>query len=189
MEIIEFKGVKYPAFQTNGNAARFCRQFALEVCKGDIIYDIGYGKKEWQFPNSIGVDLLDGNEYHAKNLPPFKADAIHSSHLLEHLENWTAVLDYWHSKLKDGGILFMYLPNMLEQKYWRNWHNRKHVTWIEPNVLKLYFEDKGEMWNNVFVSGSDLYNSFCVVAEKISGDYFESEKPNISSVYVEFPKI
>lgn len=166
IDIIEYKGSKYPLFQTNGNAARFCRPFALEVCKGDIILDIGYCKDDWKFPNAIGVDIADNNGYHAMNLPNVIADAIHSSHLLEHLSDWATVLDYWHSKLKENGVLFLYLPNMKEQVYWRNWHNRKHLSWVAPDVMKLYFADRGDLWKNIFISDNDLYNSFCVMANK-----------------------
>jgi len=44
IEIIEFQGHRYPKFQSDGNAARFCRPFALEVCKG-VGFDIGYSRE------------------------------------------------------------------------------------------------------------------------------------------------
>ena len=155
----------YPKFQTNGNAARFCRPFALEVCKG-VGYDIGCGKLEWAFPNSIPVDLELRSEYDysATNLPTGEVDYIHSSHCLEHLDKWVVVLDYWKSKLKSGGVLFLYLPSY-SQHYWRPWNNRKHVNIFTPEMLEDYLSDNG--YKNIFVSGVDLYNSFMVMAEKI----------------------
>jgi len=165
IETVNFKGTDYPLFQTNGNAARFCRAFALEVCKGDVIYDIGYNREEWKFPNAIGVDLLDNNEFDAYNLPPFQADAIHSSHLLEHLQDWVAALNYWTDKLKSGGTLFLYLPDE-SQLYWRPFHNRKHVTQFNPSIIRDYLFYSGR-YKNIFVSGVDAYNSFIAFAEKI----------------------
>lgn len=165
MEIIEFKGDMYPKFQTNGNAARFCRPFALEVCKGTG-FDIGYCKDEWKFPGAIGIEPSIEPEFHAMNLPNVQVDYIHSSHMLEHyVGNWSEVLKYWHSKLRTGGILFLYLPDF-SQKYWRVWNNTKHVHTFTPEILKAYFEDNQEMWNVSCVSGVDAYNAFTVIAEK-----------------------
>jgi len=42
MKTIRFNKKEYPAFQTNGNAARFIMPFAQEVCKGKGL-DIGCG--------------------------------------------------------------------------------------------------------------------------------------------------
>ena len=165
MEIIEFKGDMYPKFQTNGNAARFCRPFALEVCKGTG-FDIGYCKDEWKFPGAIGIEPSIEPEFHAMNLPNVQVDYIHSSHMLEHyVGNWSEVLKYWHSRLRSGGVLFLYLPDF-SQKYWRLWSNVKHCHTFSPQIMKAYFEDNGEMWSVSFVSGVDAYNAFIVIAEK-----------------------
>ena len=40
MQIIEFKGEKYPGFQAYGNAAQFAIPYAKYFCNG-IGYDIG----------------------------------------------------------------------------------------------------------------------------------------------------
>ena len=92
METVTFKGKEYPMFQTNGNAARFCMPFALEVCKGEGL-DIGCGRKEWAFPNSIPIDITIEGEYHysATELPLKEFDYIFSSHCLEHLERWVPI--------------------------------------------------------------------------------------------------
>lgn len=166
IETINFNGKQYPKFQSNGNAARFIIPFALEVCKG-YGYDIGCGKIEWSLPGSIPVDLelKSEYEYSATNLPAAKVDYVFSSHCLEHLEKWVVVLDYWTSKLKSGGTLFLYLPDY-SQEYWRPWSNRKHLNIFTPGIIQDYLISTG-LYTNIFTSGVDLYNSFAVIAEKI----------------------
>jgi len=164
MDVIEFRGQIYPKFQSTGNAARFIMPFAREVLKG-LVFDIGYSKEEWKFPGSIGVDLADNNGCHAMNLPDRNADGIFSSHLLEHLDNWVEVLDYWTSKLNSGGVLFLYLPDY-SQHYWRPFFNRKHRSCFEPHIIRDYLKASNQ-YHKIFVSGVDAYNSFCAFAEKI----------------------
>jgi len=163
IDTIEFKGVKYPAFQAKGGASLFCRPFALEVCKGFGL-DIGYGKEEWKLPGSIGIDLNDQSQYDARNLPRGEYDYIHSSHLLEHLVDWVSVLDYWISHLKSGGVLFLYLPHG-DQLYWRPFENRKHVNWLTAEMITAYMESKN-MINIFSTTGRDLNHSFTVMGVK-----------------------
>lgn len=173
IETIEFKGDIYPKFQSEGNAAQFAIPFAKHFCKG-VGYDIGYNKPEWKFPGSVGIDdgkIIDvsGVEcssvvWNATNLPHGDMDYIFSSHMLEHIPNWVDVLDYWATKLKSGGVLFLYLPHP-EQKYWLPWSNRKHLNIFHPNDLKQYFLDNN--FKNIFLSERDLNHSFMIVAEKI----------------------
>ncbi len=72
-------------------------------------------------------------------------------------------MDYWYENLKDGGILFLYLPDY-SQEYWRPWNNRKHVNIFSPKIIEDYLSHKN--YKNIFVSGIDLNNSFMVVCEK-----------------------
>lgn len=179
IETIEFNGQAYPAFQASGNAARFVREFAQEVCKGNGV-DIGCNRDKWSFPGAFPVDPLL-NQYNALNLPDkiywhkesyvkeeTGFDYIHSSHCLEHLEHPYTALNYWHSRLKTGGVVFLYLPDF-SQHYWRPWlkQNSEHVHSFTPEIIRAYFTDQPELWKNVFVSGVDLNNSFIVIAEKV----------------------
>lgn len=164
IETIAFKEKIYPKFQSEGNAARFAIPFAEAVCKG-IGYDIGCNKKEWAFPGAFMIDPTIDNRFDAMNLPGHLVDYIFSSHCLEHVEHWVKVLDYWFDNLKKGGTLFLYLPDF-SQVYWRGWHNRKHCNMFTPEIIKEYFLDQSEKWENVFVSGVDLNNSFMVMAQK-----------------------
>lgn len=162
IETIEFKNTFYPAFQGSGFAARFIFPFAQEVCKGKG-YDIGCNREEWKFPGAIGIDPNISGNLSAMNLPPEKVDYIFSSHCLEHLERWVDVLEYWKHKLKDGGVLFIYLPHP-SQEYWLPWHNRKHINVLTPEIIYTYLHDTG--WKNIFVGNSDLNNSFAAMAQK-----------------------
>lgn len=162
IETIEYKGKIYPQFQSNGFAARFIIPFASEVCKG-VGVDVGCNRKEWSFPGSYMVDPHIDPSMDALNFPYDNLDYIFSSHCLEHLFNWVDVLDYWYTKLKKGGVLFLYLPDY-SQVYHRPWSNRKHKNIFSPQIINDYMTYKG--YNKVFVSGVDLYNSFSVMGEK-----------------------
>jgi SAM-dependent methyltransferase len=163
MEIIEFKDRIYPAFQSKGFASKFAFPFAHEVCSG-LGLDIGCNRLEWCLPGALPVDPVI-NEFHAYNLPEDQWDYIFSSHCLEHLPHWVNALDYWTSKIKSGGTLFLYLPHH-SQKYWNPWHNRKHVHIFYPENIYAYLRDSGK-YTKIFVSGVDLNNSFMAMAEKI----------------------
>lgn len=162
IEIITFKNRTYPKFQSEGFAAKFAFPFAKEVCKGEG-YDIGCNREEWKFPGSIAIDPIIDSKHHATKLPEGEMDYIFSSHCLEHIPNWIETLDYWYNVLRDGGILFLYLPDR-SQEYWLPWNNRKHIHSFYPKLIEMYLMDKG--YKNVMVSGVDLNNSFMAMAEK-----------------------
>lgn len=163
---IQHNGIDYPSFQAGGFAAQFAFPFARQVCNG-YGCDIGCNRHAWKYKDSNGVEALEVDplmgEYDAYNLPPGHFDYIFSSHCLEHLRNWVEALDYWHTKLKRTGVLFLYLPHP-SQTYWRPWHNLKHVHVLQPEMIEQYLKDRG--WNKIFISGADLNNSFYVMAEK-----------------------
>jgi len=162
MNIIEFKNNKYPKFQSEGNAAQFALPYAKHFCKGNGL-DIGYSQEEWKFPGARGIDYCLNDGFHADNLPGDKYDYIFSSHCLEYVNNWSLTLEYWISKIKENGILFLYLPD-ISQCYWRPWHNKKHNHCLTPELLRLFLEDHN--MKLIFISGIDLNNSFMVVCEK-----------------------
>lgn len=162
MNIINYNGVNYPKFQSEGFASQFAFPYANHVCVGEG-YDIGCMKKEWSFPGSIPIDLSFNDGFHALNLPKQNVDYIFSSHCLEHISNWVTVMDYWYDTLKVGGVLFLYLPDY-SQEYWRPWNNRKHFNIFSPQIINDYLSSKN--YKNIFVSNSDLNNSFMSISEK-----------------------
>jgi predicted SAM-dependent methyltransferase len=162
MEVLNYKNKNYPAFQAEGNASQFAIPFALHFCQGHGV-DIGCNRKEWCFPGAIGIDLNfnDGNtayDFEYENL-----DYVYSSHCLEHLNNWVDALDYWTSKIKAGGVLFLYLPHY-KQEYWRPWNNCKHLHIFSPDIIVDYMRDRN--YTNIFNSERDLNDSFMIVGEK-----------------------
>jgi predicted SAM-dependent methyltransferase len=162
IKTIEYKGSSYLSFQTQGNASQFAIPFAQHVCEG-VGIDVGCNRLEWAFPGAYPVDPAI-NEYDALNFPYENLDYIFSSHCLEHLYDWVDVLNYWTSKLKVGGTLFLYLPDY-SQKYWRPWNNRKHLNIFTPEIIFDYMNDNG--YKNIFKSGVDLNNAFMITGEKI----------------------
>lgn len=164
MDLINFKNKTYPKFQSEGNAAQFAIPYAKHFCKGKGV-DVGCNRLEWSFPQSIPVDPII-NGYDALNFPDntSELDYIFSSHCLEHLYDWVKVLDYWTSKLKSGGVLFLYLPDY-SQEYWKPWNNRKHLNIFNPQIIEDYMSDNG--YKNIFKSGIDLNNAFMIAGEKI----------------------
>lgn len=190
IETIEFQGSQYPKFQASGFAARFIFPFAMEVCKGQGL-DIGANRPEWKLPvpGCWPIDPnIEGCMFDAMHLPHNEQqtvehegqwDYIFSSHCLEHLNDWVGVLDYWHSILKPGGVLFLYLPHP-DQQYWKPWNNRKHVSVIKPLDILEYLKAKRAnayvmknyqtvgipIWKNSFVSQRDLNHSFAAMAQK-----------------------
>ena len=161
MDLIKYNNKTYPHFQSVGNASQFAIPFAKHFCNGNG-FDIGCNRTDWSFPGSTPIDLLFDDDYDAYNLPDGQVDYIYSSHCLEHLPDWVEALNYWTSKLKPGGILFLYLPHY-SQEYWRPWNNRKHIHAFVPEIIKDYMNCS---FNNVFASERDLNDSFMVVGEK-----------------------
>jgi len=164
MELIEFNNKKYPKFQSEGNAAQFAIPYAKHFCKG-VGVDVGCNRAEWSFPGAILVDPYINSKYDALNFPTdaIELDYIFSSHCLEHLYNWVDVLDYWTTRLKSGGILFLYLPDY-SQEYWRPWNNRKHLNIFTSSIIVDYM--KHMEYINIYSSGIDLNNAFMVFGEK-----------------------
>ena len=163
IETINYKGSIYPKFQSEGNAAQFAIPYAKHVCNGKGV-DVGCNRLEWIYPGAIPVDPVI-NGFDALNFPEHadELDYIFSSHCLEHVNDWVSVLDYWKTKLKKGGTLFLYLPDY-SQVYWRPWNNRKHVNMFNPTIIKDYLVDREFI--NIFTSEVDLNNAFMVMAQK-----------------------
>lgn len=168
VDIIEFRGKQYPYLQCEGFASQYSFPLANKFLpQTGVVYDIGFSNPMWQYPNSIGIDINKNDGFDAMNLPPLRADGIYSSHCLEHLPDYVGALNYWNSRLKNKGVLFLYLPNCDYQEYWRPESNRKHIHHMTPYIIKKYFEGTDIMWSRYFVTeGYDLNGSFYVVAEK-----------------------
>lgn len=162
VQTVEFRNEKVLKLQAEGYCTQYSLPFAKKFCVGEG-YDIGCNRLEWALPGAIPIDLVFPDEWHALHLPNKLVDFIYSSHCLEHINNWVDALDYWHTKLKVGGVLFLYLPHY-DQQYWRPWNNRKHIHILTPQIIVDYMRDRE--YTNIFHSEKDLNCSFMVVGEK-----------------------
>lgn len=156
--LFEYRGDVYPFYLRDGNAAQFIAPIALQFCRGEGL-DIGAGK--WPLQGATPVDLVAGGD--AMALPQGLFDYVFSSHCLEHLANPVQALEHWKSRLKDGGVLFLYLPHPA-QKYWRPQHCRKHLHLFHPSDTADMLRDVG--FRNVIHSERDLAWSFSIVGFK-----------------------
>jgi hypothetical protein len=174
LTFITHNGIKYPDHQAIGGASIWIRPLAQYYCVGKGL-DVGYSKEKWMLPGAIGIEPDIDHTYHAMHLPKGEFDYLHSSHCLEHVkENWYNVIDYWMSKIKVGGILFLYLPHK-SQTYWHSISNRKHIHEFDGSEIGSYLQSLG---HKVWVSGCDFNHSFVVVCEKdgIDADWRNPDK-------------
>jgi predicted SAM-dependent methyltransferase len=159
---IKHENKLYPKFQSEGNASQFAISFAKHFCKGFGL-DIGCNRLDWAMPGAIPIDPIIDPSHDAMRLPHADLDFIYSSHCLEHLDSWVEAVEYWTKLLKQGGCLFLYLPDY-SQTYWRPWNNRKHKHIIEKNHLYDLLTKLG--YSTVIQSGVDLNNSYTTIAIK-----------------------
>ncbi len=106
-------------------------------------------------------------------------DTVFSSHFLEHLSNQYAAISDWHSLLKDGGHLVLYLP---DGRHYDNKENPEHMIDMKYDDFIFWFnrsfcgegkDFKGNHLPKLFQlveSGMDVGDqrySFYVVARKV----------------------
>ena len=155
----EYQDEIYPSYLKEGHAADFIIPFASQFCVG-LGLDIG-GTKDCHFIGAQIINIDPPSKYHATNLPPGKYDYIFSSHTLEHIENTAATLLYWKAHLREGGVLFLYLPHY-DMPYWRPQNCKKHRYGFTPEGITLVLRSIG--FKDIIYSERDLFWSFAVVA-------------------------
>lgn len=154
--IFEYKGKWYPEYLKTGNACRFVTPAALEFCKGS---GLDVGASRWPLPGAIPVDLQYNGD--AMNLPDGPFDYVFSSHCLEHIPDVVGALLHWKTRLKSGGVLFLYLPHP-DMEYWLPQNCRKHVHMFWPEDMAKLLSDLG--FERVIHSERDIAWGFCCVA-------------------------
>jgi len=162
-KILEYKNVIYPKYLEEGGGNKFIEASAKYFCKGKGL-DIG-GFFEWTLPGAIPINIKDSVlAFDAYKLPEYdKLDFIFSSHCLEHLVDPIKALEYWINHLREGGVLYLYLPHP-DMEYWLPQNNKKHLHSWYPKTMHKIFEDLG--LKNVMSSERDAYWSFFVVGFK-----------------------
>lgn len=153
--IFEYKGRLYPDYIKHGNACQFIAPMALQFCRGHGL-DVGAG--QWPLPRSIPIEASEGLD--AMALPEGPFDYIFSSHCLEHLPNPVAALEHWITRIRPGGVLFLYLPHP-DMEYWLPQNNRKHLHVWQPADMAKMLRDLG--LNGVIHSERDLAWGFAAV--------------------------
>lgn len=156
----------YPDYLNHGNARAHIMRIADQYCVGDQALDIGCS--QWPYPGARGIDDQPGlNAYELDSVEDNSQDFIFSSHCLEHLENWQDALNLWVTKLKPGGVLFLYLPHE-SMALWRRggpWVGHAHKWVPDVKLVSQGLTDAGAP-PCLVRPGPDAYRSFCVVGRK-----------------------
>ena len=164
----EYRGKRYPEYLHRGNALSFIQDKAKEYCRGR---GIDIGPNRWVFPGAIPVrEESEENAYRLDRFPEESLDYVLSSHSLEHLEDWKGALRLWMSRLKPGGVLFLYLPHP-EQELWHPgapWVGWGHKWIPEPGPIKDFLIEQGMRIKEISTK-PDRYWSFHIVGEKRNG--------------------
>jgi SAM-dependent methyltransferase len=162
--IYEYKGDIYPEYLKKGNACQYIAPVALQFCKG---HGVDVGCNQWPLDGAVGVELKDGGDAmrlpYNDHRPEGTWDYVFSSHCLEHIENWRAALIHWQSRIRPGGVLFLYLPHP-DMKYWLPENCEKHVNSWDPQYMADALRELGFV--NVMHSERDLAWGFAVVGFK-----------------------
>lgn len=153
--IFEYRDHTYPTYLKFGNACQFITPAALHFCRGRGL-DVGCGR--WPLLGAIPVELTDGGN--AMALPDGRFDFVFSSHCLEHLWDPIGALRHWKTRLRPGGVLFLYLPHP-DMEYWLPQNCAKHLHTWRPDDMARIVRDLG--FGNVIHSERDLAWSFAVV--------------------------
>jgi SAM-dependent methyltransferase len=161
----QYQGRTFPEYLRHGAASSYVRSRALRHCHGSGI-DVGAGS--WPLPGAIPVQNdRDQNAFHLPRFADNSLDFVFSSHCLEHLRDWQAALKLWISKLKPGGILFLYLPH----KDMLLWHPGGpwvggHHRWIpEPQIISGFLKEVGVAIIECDPN-PDSYFSFYIIGKK-----------------------
>lgn len=160
----EYKNKLYPDRLNKGNAIEGVKDFALTYCKGTGL-DIGSGR--YPLPGAVPIqDYLGRNAYDLRDFEDESLDYVFSSHCLEHLERPDEAIKLWTSKLKLGGILFLYLPHE-SMELWRPgapWVGDQHK-WI-PTFETVFTMMENNGLTIIDNSDIDYMWSWNIVGEK-----------------------
>ena len=139
------------------NARRARQRFLREVA-GKVLLDIGCGRRK--LPGAIGVDHRVVSfaskedqrdvDHDLLSFPyPFPegyADAIHCSHVLEHLPPTNKVMEEFYRLLKPGGLLYIECPHFSWVEAYRHY---EHCHFFTAGSF-AYFHPANEVYNARF---------------------------------------
>lgn len=161
-----YRGELYPDYLNHGNAMSFIRDRAAGWCRGRGL-DIGADR----WPLEGATPVYNDPHQNAFKLDRFadgSLDYIFSSHCVEHLDPWQEALRLWITKLRPGGILFLYLPHE-SMKLWNPcgpWVFDLHKWKPTAGVLVSFLSQNGMEVVEVN-EGRDDYWSFHLIARRL----------------------
>jgi SAM-dependent methyltransferase len=126
--------------------------FIQKYLSGPFVLDVGFrGHMDGSVPitpDAVGVDL-DFPSYNGTTLPfsDESVDAVFSSHMLEHVENYGAVIRDWHRVLKVGGFIVCVVPHQFlyeKRAHLPSKWNNDHKRFYTPSSLLGEFEESLE---------------------------------------------
>lgn len=167
-----------------GNEAAKVKYDIVEYTRGAVL-DLGCGPHK-AFPHFIGVDSCKDSELFGIEIKPdlkvedcsdlseviedASCDAVFSSHLLEHIEDFKAALTDWWRCIKEGGYLVLYLPH---KRFYPNvgqpGANPDHKHDFEPTDIIDAMRDMPTGWDLVRREDRDegTEYSFLLVFQKL----------------------
>ncbi|NQV88715.1 MAG: class I SAM-dependent methyltransferase [Parcubacteria group bacterium] len=122
-------------------------------------------------PNMVSIarnryDLTNvQNTFFTRNvLPDRSVDFITLLHTLEHIEDPSEILEDVSMVLKDGGLLYVEVPNIFAPKscFYTSYFAAPHIYMFSPNSLKRILEQHGYI---VMLEGT-LPRGICALARK-----------------------
>lgn len=163
----KYQGKVYPDLLTVGGAGIFIFRTAKFYCVGKGI-ELGAGL--WPFPGAVPIDIWrgPGAGRSLDDIAPNSQDYVFSSHCLEHVSNWQEELEAWVSKIKPGGVLFLYLPHP-ECGIWNPGSpmvGDEHKWQPEPDIVRSQLLTLG-LQVIAADNGPDAMMSFFVCARKL----------------------
>jgi len=150
-----YRGQRYPVYLKHWNMTQFIEPIAKQFCQGFGL-DVGAGK--WPLKGSRPIDITRGES--AEALPEGEWDYVYSSHCLEHVNDPVSVLEHWKSRIRPGGVLFLYLPSP-DMRYWRPSNCRRHRHIFHPADVAEMLTDLGFL--DVIHSERDMAWSFACI--------------------------
>lgn len=134
----------YPDYLTVGGNTFAIRRTAAHYCHGK---GLDIGASYWPLPGSTPIDteLGPGTANRIEDIPAASQDYVFSSHCLEHISEWNSALTLWISKIRPGGVLFLYLPHP-ECGLWHYSNSQMagtHAWAPAPEVIRGALIDRG----------------------------------------------
>lgn len=158
-----YRATKYYAdYIKHGAAVEGVKFLAQKYCKGRGV-DIGAGN--WSLEGARAIENEENENAYNILEENRSLDFVFSSHLLEHLDKPKEAIRHWSSKLKSGGVLFMYLPHPACHM-WKKENLKYHLWNPDPYFLEEFFKDSDVFDMKYVTYLPDGYMSFVIVLQK-----------------------